>query len=113
MRRGEVWLANLNPPRGREIGKIRPVVIVQAAELDADTTPMVVVLPMTTKVIDGLNCCRVALKARDRLKQDSQIVTDQPRALDRQRVTEGPLAMLSDAEMAAVDNGLRIVMGLL
>ncbi|MEX0915001.1 MAG: type II toxin-antitoxin system PemK/MazF family toxin [Wenzhouxiangellaceae bacterium] len=113
MRRGEVWLANLNPPRGREIGKIRPVVVVQAPELDADTTPMVVVLPMTTRVIDGLKRCRVAVKARDRLKQDSQIVTDQPRALDRHRVIEGPLATLSDAEIAAVENGLRIVMGLL
>ena len=113
MRRGEVWLANLNPPRGREIGKIRPVVVVQAQELDADTTPMVVVLPMTTRVIAELERCRVTVKARDRLKQDSQIVTDQPRALDRSRVIEGPLAILSNAEMAAVENGLRIVMGLL
>lgn len=113
MRRGEVWLANLNPPRGREIGKIRPVVVVQAPELDADTTPMVIVLPMTTRVIDGLTRCRVRVKARDRLKQDSQIVTDQPRALDRHRVIEGPLAVLSDSELAAVENALRIVMGLL
>ena len=30
MRRGEVWLGNLNPNRGQEIGKIRPVVILQA-----------------------------------------------------------------------------------
>lgn len=27
MRRGEVWVANLSPPRGREIVKIRPVLI--------------------------------------------------------------------------------------
>ena len=33
MRRGEVWTANLNPSRGREIGKIRPVLIIQANEL--------------------------------------------------------------------------------
>lgn len=50
MRRGEVWTANLNPPRGREIGKIRPAVIMQADGLGRDITPMVVVLPMTTKV---------------------------------------------------------------
>lgn len=113
MRRGEVWLANLNPPRGREIGKIRAVVVVQAPEPAADATPMLIVLPMTTRVIDELKRCRVKVKARDRLKQDSQIVTDQPRALDRHRVIEGPLAMLSEAEMVAVENGLRIVMGLL
>lgn len=113
MRRGEVWLANLNPPRGREIGKIRPVVVVQPPELDAATTPMVVILPMTTKVIDGLQRCRVTVTTRDRLKQESQIVTDQPRALDRSRLIDGPLTMLSNTEMAAVENGLRIVLGLL
>ncbi len=112
MRRGEIWLANLNPPRGREIGKIRPAVVVQAPELDADITPMVVILPMTTKIIHGLKRFRITVKARDRLKQDSQIVTDQPRALDRTRMVEGPLTMLSPEEMAAVESGLRIVMGL-
>jgi len=113
MRRGEVWLANLTPPRGREIGKIRPVVVVQAPELDAKITPMVVVLAMTAHVIEELKPCRVVVKARDRLKQDSQIVTDQPRALDRRRVIEGPLAKLSNAEMADVENGRRIVIKLL
>jgi len=113
MRRGEVWLANLNPPRGREIGKIRPVVVVQAPELDAEITPIVVVLPMAARVIEELIRCRVAVKARERLKRDWQIVSDQPRVLDRRRVIEGPLATLSDAEMAGVENGLRIVMGLL
>ncbi len=35
--RGEVWLANLNPTRGTEPGKTRPVLIVQAqALLDAN-----------------------------------------------------------------------------
>jgi len=28
--RGEVWLAHLNPWRGIEVGKTRPVLIVQA-----------------------------------------------------------------------------------
>ena len=46
MRRGEIWTANLNPSRGREIGKIRPVLIVQADELIDAGTPMVVVLGM-------------------------------------------------------------------
>ncbi len=50
IRRGEIWTANLNATRGREIGKIRPVLVMQANELiDADV-PMVVVLPVTTNV---------------------------------------------------------------
>jgi mRNA-degrading endonuclease toxin of MazEF toxin-antitoxin module len=31
--RGEVWLANLNPRRGTEAGKTRPVLIVQTRAL--------------------------------------------------------------------------------
>lgn len=112
MRRGEVWLANLNPPRGSEIGKIRPVVVMQAPELDAGITPMVVVLPMTTKMIDGLKRFRVTVPARDRLKQASQIVTDQPRALDRVRIVDGPLTTLTADEISAVESGLGIVLGL-
>ncbi len=55
MRRGEVWTANLNPPRGQEIGKIRPVVVMQADKLGGDLTLLVVVLPLTTKVYPTQN----------------------------------------------------------
>jgi mRNA interferase MazF len=48
MRRGEIWLTNLNPPRGREIGKMSPVLVVQSDELLAIDIPLVVVLPLTT-----------------------------------------------------------------
>jgi mRNA-degrading endonuclease toxin of MazEF toxin-antitoxin module len=40
--RGEIWLANLNPRRGTEPGKTRPVLIVQAqALLDAGNPPSI------------------------------------------------------------------------
>lgn len=32
MRRGEIWTANLNPNKGGEIGKVRPVMILQDDE---------------------------------------------------------------------------------
>jgi hypothetical protein len=32
MKRGKVWIANLNPPRGHEAGKTRPVLIALTAE---------------------------------------------------------------------------------
>ena len=31
--RGEVWTANLNPNKGGEIGKVRPVLVLQATAL--------------------------------------------------------------------------------
>jgi mRNA interferase MazF len=35
MRRGEIWVANLNPTRGAEIGKVRPVLVLQSDWLTA------------------------------------------------------------------------------
>jgi mRNA interferase MazF len=113
MRRGEVWVANLNPSRGSEIGKVRPVVIMQADELIAAQCPMLVVLPLSTRIHPGLRRFRVTLPARERLLMDSQVVVDQPRSLDRRRLGEGPLTRLSDTEMAAVEQSLMGVLGLM
>jgi len=113
MRRGEVWTANLNPPRGQEIGKIRPVVIIQTDQLGGALTPLVVVLPMTTKVYPAFKIWRVNVPPRDRLLKPCRIVTDQPRALVRARIGDGPLTMLTPAEMAAVEKSLRAVLGML
>jgi mRNA interferase MazF len=112
MRRGEVWTANLNPSRGREVGKIRPILIIQADELIEAATPMLVVLPLTTHVYPEFKLWRVTVPARDRLREDCQVVVDQPRALDRTRLGEGPLTVLTPAELAAVQCGLRVVLGM-
>jgi len=112
MRRGEVWVANLNPSRGQEISKIRPVLVMQNDELTAAGTPMVVILPLTTRVFRNFSKWRITLPARDRLLKDCQIIVDQPRALDRSRFGEGPLTRLTSDEMAAVEQSLRVVFGM-
>lgn len=112
MGRGEVWVANLNPPRGREIGKVRPVVVMQCNDMNAAVTPMVVCLPLTTQVYSGFSRWRVSIPARDRLLKPCQVVTDQPRALDRSRFGDGPLTTLTAEELAAVERGLKAVLGI-
>jgi len=113
MKRGEIWVGNLNPSRCREIGKIRPVLIIQSDELGEDITPMLVVLPLSTLVYPAFKRWRVTIHARDRLLKPCQAVTDQPRALDRVRFSEGPLAILTVEEMSAVEQSLLGVMGML
>ena len=112
MKRGEIWTANLNPARGREIGKIRLVLIVQADELIDAGVPMVVVLPLTTQAYPDFKLWRISVPARDRLREACQVVVDQPRALDRTRLGDGPLTTLTPAELADVERGLRVVLGM-
>ena len=113
IRRGEIWVANLNPPRGQEIGKIRPVLVFQDNALIAIGTPMIIILPMTTQVYPAFKQWRVTVTARNRLLKDCQIIVDQPRTLDRSRFGEGPLATLSEAEMTAVERAFLGVCGML
>ena len=48
VKRGEIWLVNLDPTIGSEIQKTRPCVIVSPAELN-DNLRTVIVTPMTSK----------------------------------------------------------------
>jgi mRNA interferase MazF len=112
MRRGEVWVGNLNPNRGLEVGKIRPVLILQADFLLGQDEPAVIVLPLTTRVRPAKEPLHVTIQPRDRLRSVCQVMPEQPRTLDRHRLVEGPLTRLSTTEMAAVERSLRAVMGL-
>ena len=111
VRRGQVWVANLNPNRGREAGKIRPVLIVQGDWLSAAQERTVVVLPLTTHVRPDAEPLRLTIGARDGLRSDSQVIVEQPRTLDRVRLGEGPLTELTSREMGEVERSLLAVLG--
>jgi mRNA interferase MazF len=112
MRRGEIWIGNLNPNRGAEVGKIRPVLIIQADFLIAQGEPTIIVLPLTTQVHQAKEPLHITIQARDRLLQMCQVVPEQPRTLDRKRLVDGPLATLRTEEMVAVERSLAAVLGL-
>jgi mRNA interferase MazF len=112
LKRGEIWVGNLNPNRGAEVGKIRPVLVVQEDTLTLSGLPTVAVLPLTSQVRLNLQHLRVLIRARDRLLQDCQVMVDQPRTLDKRRFGEGPLTALNDEEIAQINRGLRVLFGL-
>lgn len=112
-KRGSVWLANLNPRRGTEPGKIRPVLIVQSqALLDAEH-PSTLVIPLTTRLTDNAEPLRLRLPAQSQLKKDSDLLLDQMRAIDNRRLADGPLLQCPPEFMARVDSALIEVLDLL
>jgi mRNA interferase MazF len=109
---GEIWLANLNPGRGTEPGKIRPVLIIQnQALLDAEH-PSTLVIPLTTNLVDDAEPLRLRIIAQGSLHEDSDLLVDQLRAIDNKRLIEGPLLRLDDQGLKLVYQAVAEVMGI-
>jgi len=89
VKRGEVWLVNLDPTVGSEIRKSRPCLIVSPAEMH-DYLRTVIAAPLTTK--SRTAGFRVALHF---MGKDGLILLDQIRALDKQRLVKR-LGTISD-----------------
>ncbi len=110
MRRGEVWIANLDPCAGTEPGKSRPVLIIQSQDLNDVEHPSTIVLPLTTNLIDGAEPLRVRIKP-EKLKA-SDVLIDQIRAIDNRRLIKGPVVRLSSSTMTRIEAALREVLDL-
>lgn len=97
--KGDIWLANLNPQkRSNEIGKTRPVVVIQSNLLNQSDYSTVIVLPMTTVLIDDSEPLRFRIKKRKDLEADSEVLIAHARAIDKERLLK-KLGELSNAEM--------------
>ena len=83
---GVLYAADLNPPRGTEPGKVRPVIVVQTDLLNGADHPSTVVLPCTTQ-LTGDSLLRVVLPpgiAGNRA--ECEVMIDQVRAIDSRRL---------------------------
>jgi mRNA interferase MazF len=110
--RGEIWIANLNPRRGTEPGKARPVLVVQAQSLMDAHHPSTLVVPLTTNLINDAEPLRIRVAARASLRRDSDLLIDQLRAIDNRFFIEGPIARLDAAAMEEVASAIREVLDL-
>ena len=82
MKRGEIWLATLDPTIGGEIRKTRPCLIVSPDELNAHLRT-VIVAPMTSGSRPAP--FRVAITFR---RKQGLVLPDQLRTLDKTRLVK-------------------------
>ncbi|MDD2567639.1 MAG: type II toxin-antitoxin system PemK/MazF family toxin [Thiovulaceae bacterium] len=112
-KRGEIYLASLNPKKGNEVGKLRPVLIYQTDVLNEIFHPTTTVLPLSTHLIDESYPLRFRVQKRDKLEAPSEILCDQIRTVDNQRIIKERLSVLSEAEMEQLDKQVKIVLGIM
>jgi mRNA interferase MazF len=109
-KKGEIYLARLNPRKGNEVGKVRPVLIYQNNFLNEIEHPTTSILPLSTQIIDDAYPLRYKIFKRDNLLQDSDILCDQIRTIDNQRISNERLTILTLKEMLEVDKQVKIVL---
>ena len=106
IRRGTLYLADLNPGRGTEAGKLRPVLVVQTDLLNETDHPSTWVVPCTTRLTGG-NLLRVSLPKRIAgNKEDCEVMIDQSRAIDNRRFVRA-LKPLPGSLLREVEEKLR------
>jgi len=109
IKKWHVYLADLNPRRGTEPGKVRPVVVVQTDLLNG-LHPSTVVCPLTTKVQPRARFLRVHLTIGEAgLKEQSDIMVDQIRAIDNRRLLR-VVGKISRKSQIKLDENLRILL---
>jgi mRNA interferase MazF len=106
IRRGWLLLADLNPRRGTEPGKTRPVLVVQTDLLNEVGNLSTWVLPCTTR-LTGANILRVGLpRGIAGNREECEVMIDQSRAVDNRRLVR-PLGQLPGPVMREVEEKLR------
>lgn len=98
--RGDIVIVNLYPKKGDEVGKIRPAVIISGDDENAILDTLIL-MPLSTDLIDNMNPYRMRIAKREALKEDSDILINQIRTLSKTRIKE-KIARLTSVEYDAL-----------
>jgi mRNA interferase MazF len=112
IQRFDIWITDMNPGKGTEPGKIRPVVIVQSDILHKLDHISTIICPISSQ-IKGISTLRIAIEASkiNRLKKDSSVLADQIKAIDLSRLIE-KIGTLEQEYHAKLQTALSLILDL-
>ena len=85
MKQGEIWHANLNPTKGSEQAGFRPVVIISGNLLNR-YLPVVIVVPLTTKIKNYKGNPVLVPSKSNGLKKQSEMLVFHIRSVSKDRL---------------------------
>ncbi len=110
MKRGEVWIVDLNPIVGHEQAGKRPALILSVDGFNESKAELVTVLPITSKARNLPSRVSIA-PPEGGLTLQSWVICEQPRTISKRRLTQR-LGKVPQATMAAVSDVVRMLLGL-
>lgn len=109
-RKGDLYMANLNPFKGSEQGGTRPVLVLQNNDGNY-YCPTLIVAPLTTKIKKQNQPTHYYLERVRGLSAPSIVELEQIKTIDKLRV-QRYIGKLSPEQMSGVEDALRCSMGL-
>ena len=103
-KRGDIVFVNFNPAKGKEVGKFRPAVIMSSDE-DIAILPTIIVIPLSSILLESDLPHRVSIPARSMLSKDSEACVSEIRAIDPSRILER-LGSISEHEYEKLKTAL-------
>lgn len=111
VKRGEIWLVNLDPTMGHEIKKQRPAVIVQN-DIGNKYSPITIVAPITFQGTDKIYPIEILLTIKNSgLKKESKALFNQIRAVDKKRLIK-KIGKIAEETTYNMDEAIKISLGL-
>ena len=111
IKRGEIYLAALDPAIGREISKTRPVIII-SNDKNNKFSGTVTILPITSRNLQKIYPFEVFLpKGSGNLPKDSKVKADQIRTLDKSRIIT-LIGKLGKEEISQIERAMKIHLAL-
>ena len=109
-RRGEIWLADLRPTRGREQSGRRPILILSVDRFNSGPADLIVALPLTSTIRDIPLHVKIE-KGDGGVKNESAILCEAIRSISKERLLSR-WGTLSNDRMAQVEDHLRVLLDL-
>ena len=111
IKRGDIFLANLEPVVGNEQGGIRPVLVIQN-DISNKYSPVIIIAMVTSRIYEKEYPTNVFIKKEiSSLDRDSTILLNQIRTVDKRRIIR-KLSTLDNFTMHKVDLAIRISLGI-
>ena len=106
IKRGNIYLANLNPTLGNEINKTRPVVVI-SNDLNNEYNNIITIIPITSNTKKVFKFEVFLAAGTGNLPKDSKVKVDQIRAIDKLRLGK-EIGSLPSALIRQLEEAVRI-----
>ena len=111
IKRGDIFLANLEPAKGKEQKGIRPVLVIQN-DVSNKHSPVIIIASITSKIYTKEYPTNVFLLKKDsKLSKDSTILLNQIRTVDKTRLIK-KIGFLDKHLIRKVDLAIKVSLDL-